>query len=92
MSEKEKPIFPRSADNGTGKQILLEETKQKLEQIENKENFQFPPIQNDSQPIYHVRPAYGPPPISLFNYKLWLMLGGLLLVGVFALYFLFFRR
>ena len=41
MSEKEKPIFPRSANNGTGKQNLLEETKQKLEQTEIKKTSNF---------------------------------------------------
>lgn len=92
MPENDKPIFPRFANDEPEKQKLQQEVKQKLEQAENADKFSLPPIQKDSEFIHHIRPAYGPPPISLKSNKVWLFVGVLILLVVLFIYFFVFRR
>ncbi|HRH42607.1 MAG TPA: zinc ribbon domain-containing protein [Pyrinomonadaceae bacterium] len=139
MSEKDKPIFPRSSDvDNDEKEKLYKKTAQKLGEEEKSENiFQLcsqcwaenpgnslfcldcgkplnsyytaltnlepvgeppprtmygpPALMMKDKEIYVPRPAYGPPPISILNYRIWLILGALLLLVAFVLYFLIFR-
>ena len=139
MSEKDKPIFPRSSDvNDDEKKKLYQKTAQKLGEEEKSENIlQFcsqcwaenpgnslfcldcgtplnsynraltdmppvgepPPRTLYGPPVFRMedkekyvpRPAYGPPPIHILNYKLWIVVTGLILLTILVIYFFVFR-
>ena len=50
-----------------------------------------PPIIINKDGGFHPRPAYGPPPIHILNYKLWIVVTGLILLTILVIYFFVFR-